>query len=108
MAVKTRQAFDCCAMTRVVTAHSSMKFVQWNADNKSCRRTSLGPTFGGPITHMCPLTQQLVHPTSTHHLTHNDFCSRSFDMALLLSKVWPYKLDMMFTRSYRRLALWCE
>ncbi|CAM9977972.1 unnamed protein product [Scytosiphon promiscuus] len=34
---------------RVVTANDEYKFKQWNADNKSCRRTTIGPTFGGPI-----------------------------------------------------------
>ena len=32
-----------------VTANNEYKLKQWNADNKSCRRTTLGPTFGGPI-----------------------------------------------------------
>lgn len=32
-----------------VTASDEYKLKQWNADNKSCRRTTLGPTFGGPI-----------------------------------------------------------
>ena len=32
-----------------MTANNEYKFKQWNADNKSCRRTSIGPTFGGPI-----------------------------------------------------------
>ncbi|CAN0396858.1 unnamed protein product, partial [Ectocarpus sp. 8 AP-2014] len=32
-----------------VTANNEYKFKQWNADNKSCRRTTIGPTFGGPI-----------------------------------------------------------
>ena len=35
---------------RVVTANNEFKFKQWNADNKSCRRTSLCPTYGGPLT----------------------------------------------------------
>ncbi|KAJ8603503.1 hypothetical protein CTAYLR_005116 [Chrysophaeum taylorii] len=34
---------------RVITANSDFKLKQWNAENKICRRTSLGPTFGGPI-----------------------------------------------------------
>ncbi|CBJ27265.1 flagellar associated protein [Ectocarpus siliculosus] len=34
---------------RLVTANNEYKFKQWNADNKSCRRTTIGPTFGGPI-----------------------------------------------------------
>ncbi|CAM9695874.1 unnamed protein product [Ectocarpus sp. 12 AP-2014] len=34
---------------RLVTASNEYKFKQWNADNKSCRRTTIGPTFGGPI-----------------------------------------------------------
>jgi len=40
---------------RIVTANSEFKLKQWNADNKSCRRTSLGPTFGGPITRLTVL-----------------------------------------------------
>lgn len=32
-----------------MTANNEYKFKQWNADNKSCRRTTIGPTFGGPI-----------------------------------------------------------
>lgn len=32
-----------------VTANNEFKLKQWNADNKSCRSTSIGPTFGGSI-----------------------------------------------------------
>lgn len=32
-----------------VTASDEYKLKQWNADNKSCRRTTVGPTFGPPI-----------------------------------------------------------
>lgn len=34
---------------RIVTANSDFKFKQWNAENKICRRTTLGPTFGGAV-----------------------------------------------------------
>eukprot|EP00903_Cladosiphon_okamuranus_P005352 g5347.t1 len=34
---------------RLVTANNEYKLKQWNADNKNCRRTTIGPTFGGPI-----------------------------------------------------------
>lgn len=34
---------------RIITANDEFKFKQWNADNKSCRRTNLCPTFGGPL-----------------------------------------------------------
>lgn len=37
---------------RVITANDEFKLKQWNADNKSCRRTSLSPTFGGPLNGM--------------------------------------------------------
>jgi len=40
---------------RVVTGNNEFKLKQWNADNKSCRRTSLCPTFGGPLNRMAPL-----------------------------------------------------
>lgn len=32
-----------------MTANNEYKLKQWNADNKSCRKTTLGPTFGGFI-----------------------------------------------------------
>jgi len=34
---------------RVVTANDEFKLRQWNGDNRSFRRMSLGPTFGGPL-----------------------------------------------------------
>lgn len=42
---------------RIVTANSEYKMMQWNADNKSCRRTTLGPTFGQPINKLLPLVK---------------------------------------------------
>jgi len=35
-----------------ITANSEFKFKVWNAANKTCRRTVLGPTYGGAITSM--------------------------------------------------------
>ena len=43
---------------RVVTANSEYKLLEWNADNKSCRRTTLGPTFGGPLSTLLPLAPE--------------------------------------------------
>mmetsp|Transcript_21112 Transcript_21112/g.27387 ORF Transcript_21112/g.27387 Transcript_21112/m.27387 type:complete len:951 (+) Transcript_21112:86-2938(+) len=34
---------------RIITANNEFKIRQWNGDDKMCRRTSLGPTFGGPL-----------------------------------------------------------
>mmetsp|Transcript_20905 Transcript_20905/g.43637 ORF Transcript_20905/g.43637 Transcript_20905/m.43637 type:complete len:926 (+) Transcript_20905:54-2831(+) len=42
---------------RVITANNEFKFKQWNADNKSCRKTSLCPTFGGPLTSLSNIPQ---------------------------------------------------
>merc|ERR1719231_692610 len=39
----------------VVTANDEYKVKQWNASNKMCRRTTLGPTYGGPMNRMIPL-----------------------------------------------------
>lgn len=39
----------------VVTANDEYKIKQWNASNKTCRRTTLGPTYGGPMNRMVPL-----------------------------------------------------
>ena len=40
---------------RVITASSEYKLKEWNADNKHCRRTSVGPTFGGPLNRLLNL-----------------------------------------------------
>ena len=32
--------------------------MQWNADSKACRRTSLGPTMGGPVATLAPLVPE--------------------------------------------------
>ncbi|CAM9978678.1 unnamed protein product [Discosporangium mesarthrocarpum] len=42
---------------RLVTANNEYKLKQWNADNKSCRKTTLGPTFGGPINCLVQINQ---------------------------------------------------
>jgi cilia- and flagella-associated protein 251 len=31
---------------------------EWNADSKSCRRTTLGPCFGGPVSILLPLAPE--------------------------------------------------
>ena len=41
-----------------ITANSEFKFKVWNSSNKTCRKTSLGPTYGGPITKL--IRQPLV------------------------------------------------
>ena len=40
---------------RIITANNEFKFKQWNADNKSCRRTNLCPTYGGPLNSLIPI-----------------------------------------------------
>ena len=40
---------------RFVVASDDFKFKEYNADSKQCRRTTLTPTFGGPITLLAPL-----------------------------------------------------
>lgn len=45
---------------RIITANSDFKFKEWNADNKLCRKTSLGPTFGGPVNSFVPLSNSLA------------------------------------------------
>jgi len=32
-----------------------LQFKQWNADNLSCRSTTLAPTFGGPVNRLISL-----------------------------------------------------
>ncbi|GBG32283.1 Cilia- and flagella-associated protein 251 [Hondaea fermentalgiana] len=36
----------------IITCNTDFKFKVFNANNKSCRKTTLGPTFGGPISCM--------------------------------------------------------
>ena len=40
---------------QLVTASDEYKLKLWNAANKTCRRTALAPTFGGPVNRMVPL-----------------------------------------------------
>jgi Ca2+-binding EF-hand superfamily protein len=39
----------------IVTASSDYKFKLWNANNKVCRKTTLGPTYGGALTRLLVL-----------------------------------------------------
>ncbi|OQS00453.1 hypothetical protein ACHHYP_03538 [Achlya hypogyna] len=39
----------------IVIANNEYKFKQWNANNKTCRRTTLNPTYGGPLNRVLPL-----------------------------------------------------
>jgi Ca2+-binding EF-hand superfamily protein len=40
---------------KVLTMNDEYKFKIWNTVNRSCRRTALAPTYGGPITRMTPV-----------------------------------------------------
>lgn len=40
-----------------VTANNEYKLKEWNADNKGCRKTSLGPTFGGAINRLLQINR---------------------------------------------------
>jgi WD40 repeat protein/Ca2+-binding EF-hand superfamily protein len=39
----------------VVVANDEYKLKQWNASNKTCRKTTLGPCYGGPINKLVPV-----------------------------------------------------
>ncbi|CAM9670144.1 unnamed protein product, partial [Chrysoparadoxa australica] len=58
---------------RVVTANDEHKLKQWNADQKSCRRTSLGPTFGGPMNRLL----RIDHLYEDGHLAPTEFAAYS-------------------------------
>ncbi|CAE7264886.1 CFAP251 [Symbiodinium natans] len=40
---------------KVLTMNDEYKFKIWNTVNRSCRKTALAPTYGGPITRMTPV-----------------------------------------------------
>lgn len=40
---------------KVLTMNDEYKFKIWNTVNRSCRKTALSPTYGGPITRMTPV-----------------------------------------------------
>jgi len=40
---------------KVLTYNDEYKFKIWNVTNKSCRKTALAPTYGGPICKMVPV-----------------------------------------------------
>ncbi|KAJ0392559.1 hypothetical protein P43SY_000538 [Pythium insidiosum] len=39
----------------LIIANDEYKLKQWNSHNKSCRKTTLGPSYGGPINRLVPL-----------------------------------------------------
>lgn len=39
----------------VLVATDEYKIKQWNASNKTCRKTTLGPSYGGPINRLVPI-----------------------------------------------------
>ncbi|RLN27044.1 hypothetical protein BBJ28_00008214 [Nothophytophthora sp. Chile5] len=39
----------------VVVANDEYKLKQWNAGNQTCRKTTLGPSYGGPINRLVPV-----------------------------------------------------
>ncbi|KAH9123553.1 hypothetical protein AeMF1_005476 [Aphanomyces euteiches] len=39
----------------IVVANDEYKLKQWNANNKTCRKTSLCPTYGGPLNRIVPV-----------------------------------------------------
>jgi len=53
----------------VVTANDEYKLKQWNANNKTCRRTTLGPTYGGPLNKLLPLPSS-QHDNETHYIAY--------------------------------------
>jgi len=42
---------------RIIICNDEFKFKELNADSKQCRRTTLAPTFGGPINCMIPVAK---------------------------------------------------
>jgi len=43
---------------KVLTMNDEYKFKIWNTVNRSCRKTALAPTYGGPITRMTPVYKE--------------------------------------------------
>ncbi|GLD94183.1 hypothetical protein PINS_up002794 [Pythium insidiosum] len=39
----------------LIVANDEYKLKQWNSHNKTCRKTTLGPSYGGPINRLVPL-----------------------------------------------------
>ncbi|KAG2532767.1 hypothetical protein BBO99_00000301 [Phytophthora kernoviae] len=39
----------------VIVANDEYKIKQWNTGNQTCRRTTLGPSYGGPINRLVPV-----------------------------------------------------
>ena len=54
-----------------VTANDDFKLKEWNAENKSCRKTTIGPTFGGPINQL----KQINHIHVDGHLRPSAFAA---------------------------------
>lgn len=64
---------------RIITCNSDLKLRQWNANNKQCRCTSLGPTYGGPVVKLASLMKSSepgdIQPNTK--TIHSDFLAYS-------------------------------
>lgn len=67
----------------LVVANDEYKLKQWNASNKTCRKTTLGPSYGGPINRLVPIPvksqpqPQGSGPNSASMLAAERYCAYS-------------------------------
>ncbi|ETW03271.1 hypothetical protein H310_04779, partial [Aphanomyces invadans] len=57
----------------VVVANDEYKFKQWNANNKTCRKTTLSPTYGGPLNRVLAIPAD----KSAHDKSSGRYCAYS-------------------------------
>ncbi|EGB04140.1 hypothetical protein AURANDRAFT_55327 [Aureococcus anophagefferens] len=62
---------------RIITCNTDLKLRQWNANNKQCRCTSLGPTYGGPIVKLSGLMQARNRDIGNVQYAPSDFLAYS-------------------------------
>ncbi|TYZ69452.1 hypothetical protein PybrP1_002746 [[Pythium] brassicae (nom. inval.)] len=61
----------------LLVATDEYKVKQWNASNKTCRKTTLGPSYGGPINRLVPIPVRPTPGTSATPAYAERYCAYS-------------------------------
>ncbi|KAF1775875.1 WD40 repeat, conserved site [Phytophthora cactorum] len=101
----------------VIVANDEYKLKQWNTGNQTCRKTTLGPSYGGPINRLVPvplreddqIAAEATGGVAERYCVYNQQRGRDFDGSHLLTaggddlvvnmwEIHPHQLDLLEAR----------